>query len=291
MGSSRAHRRGAPHDVGRLAREVAEIALDAPSRLVFRRNALERVCAVIGMDAAVVNHCAVRGAIYLDTWGVDADRLRRFGVDYMNEFSEAEYSRTIQAKATVPDERIVTPARRASLRVYSEFLRPNNLGPYCVRMWVNGHGGFWLVFAREGRNARYADRDLAALDFVIPALAIGEAFHAQSSVASHGTDTAAFLRDHGAGEAEAKVGALAERGLTNGEIAKILGRSSHTVRNQLAVVFRKMHVSTRAELAFVLAHRTSLDDGHSTPGSLLRAVRAHLTRSARSGPPSGTRTR
>jgi DNA-binding CsgD family transcriptional regulator len=143
-------------------------------------------------------------------------------------------------------------------------------------MWVNVNGAFWLGFAREGQSVRYAEHDIAALDTVLAVLAVGEALHVRDG-SSNGLDTAAFLREHGAGEAEARVGALVERGLTNGEIARVLGRSSHTVRNQLAVVFRKLHVSTRAELAFVLAHQTLSDGLRPEPGSLSRVLQAELS--------------
>jgi DNA-binding NarL/FixJ family response regulator len=48
--------------------------------------------------------------------------------------------------------------------------------------------------------------------------------------------------------AEGRVIELLEKGLTNAEIAELLGTASTTVRNQLASIFRKLFVSTRAEL-------------------------------------------
>jgi DNA-binding NarL/FixJ family response regulator len=52
---------------------------------------------------------------------------------------------------------------------------------------------------------------------------------------------------------EQKVVSLLERGLTNPEIARVLGVSTHTVRNQLASVFRKLQVSRRAELVYIVS--------------------------------------
>jgi DNA-binding CsgD family transcriptional regulator len=228
------------------------------------------------MDASAAHHCTPQGAINLDTWGVDSHLLQRSALDYMNEFSETELLHVMRAKATTTDDVVFAPARRASLRVYSEFIRPNNLGPFCLRMWLSANGAFWFVFGREGQNAKYADRERAALDVVFPVLAVGEALHVRPADSSE-SDTTAFLRDLGAGEAEARVGALVERGLTNAEIAKVLGRSTHTVRNQLAVVFRKLHVSTRAELAFVLAHRTSPGAPRPEAGALSRVLQAELS--------------
>ena len=50
-------------------------------------------------------------------------------------------------------------------------------------------------------------------------------------------------------EAEAEVAELALRGLSNREIADARGTSERTVANQLASVYRKLDVHSRAELA------------------------------------------
>lgn len=51
---------------------------------------------------------------------------------------------------------------------------------------------------------------------------------------------------------EQRVVHLVERGLTNPEIAALLGVSPNTVRNQMASVFTKLRVSRRAELVYIL---------------------------------------
>jgi DNA-binding CsgD family transcriptional regulator len=48
--------------------------------------------------------------------------------------------------------------------------------------------------------------------------------------------------------AEAQVVSYAVRGLTNKEIARQLGKSAMTVRNQLAGVYRKLGVKSRLRL-------------------------------------------
>jgi DNA-binding NarL/FixJ family response regulator len=47
------------------------------------------------------------------------------------------------------------------------------------------------------------------------------------------------------------VGQLVARGLTNRDIAQELGLSEHTVKNYLLVMFEKLNVSTRVELALL----------------------------------------
>ena len=52
---------------------------------------------------------------------------------------------------------------------------------------------------------------------------------------------------------EKEIAQLVCRGLRNGEIANLLGSSRFTVRNQIAAIFRKCDVSSRAELVYQLA--------------------------------------
>jgi DNA-binding CsgD family transcriptional regulator len=51
---------------------------------------------------------------------------------------------------------------------------------------------------------------------------------------------------------EAKVVDLLERGLTNREIASLLGLSVNTVRNRVASAFKRVGASRRAELMYLL---------------------------------------
>jgi len=61
-----------------------------------------------------------------------------------------------------------------------------------------------------------------------------------------------WLARKGVTPQEQRVVHLVERGLTNPEIAEVLGVSRHTIRNQVASVFGKLQVSRRAELVYVL---------------------------------------
>jgi DNA-binding NarL/FixJ family response regulator len=55
---------------------------------------------------------------------------------------------------------------------------------------------------------------------------------------------------YGLTRAEAEVTRHAVRGLTNKEIAFLLGISAATVRTELANVFKKLDVSSRTELSY-----------------------------------------
>jgi len=69
-----------------------------------------------------------------------------------------------------------------------------------------------------------------------------------------GSPLDSWLALKGVTRQEQRVVHLVERGLTNREIADVLGVSRHTIRNQLASVFTKLQVSRRAELVYFLGH-------------------------------------
>src|SRR3954465_8706547 len=69
----------------------------------------------------------------------------------------------------------------------------------------------------------------------------------------------AWLRAQGVTPHEHQAVALVERGLTNAEIARVLDISANTGRNQIASVFRKLDVTRRAELVYVLGRAAARD--------------------------------
>jgi DNA-binding NarL/FixJ family response regulator len=52
--------------------------------------------------------------------------------------------------------------------------------------------------------------------------------------------------------AEAAVAAAAARGLSNKEVARLLGKQVGTVKNQLSAIYRKLAVKSRAHLIVML---------------------------------------
>jgi DNA-binding CsgD family transcriptional regulator len=235
-------------------RELAEIALEARSREEFRQTTMEQVCRALSMDSGALNHTGDGRAIEVHSWGLSVEPLRPHLASYMQEITWEEYVQGLAGHA-MDAQRVFSPRRRDSLRLYTEFLVPHGVYGFCSRTWVNRYGVFWMTLSREGRHASYTARDLAAIDTLAPILATGEALHVPRGQASNASEQQwDRAREMGLTRAECQIVALVERGLTNDAIGLLLGRSPNTVRNQLASVFHKVHVSNRAELVFALSN-------------------------------------
>jgi DNA-binding CsgD family transcriptional regulator len=102
-----------------------------------------------------------------------------------------------------------------------------------------------VVLKRHCRGAQFRVRDAAALDRVLPAIALADA--------GFGADAAVPAPAWQLSPRESEVAALSCRGMHNAEIALLLGTSRNTVKKQLARVFEKVGVSNRTELATAMA--------------------------------------
>jgi DNA-binding CsgD family transcriptional regulator len=225
----------------------------------------------VGVEGACANSSPDGQKIHLDGWGLDTTLLQHNQLDYMEEFSPDELRSVAGQRFTVSDD-AVTPRRQASLRLFAEYLVPMNVHRYCMRLWINRHGAFWYVFFREGRS-RWRPQDLSLLDSIVPLLSIAEAMHTVNEGASvdRAESQRLLLHEHRITRAECEVAQLVERGLTNREIATILDRSVHTVGNQLAACCRKLQVSSRTELGYVLSNAERVILAQS-PGARLSRI-------------------
>jgi DNA-binding NarL/FixJ family response regulator len=53
---------------------------------------------------------------------------------------------------------------------------------------------------------------------------------------------------------------LVAQGLTNKEIAQLLGSSSFTVRNQVKVIIRKLELKNRVQVAYLFGQQVNTDE-------------------------------
>ena len=196
---------------------------------------------------------AVRNDLHV--CGYDSSLIRQRIVDYMAEFEPHELE-AVRGDRPKLDIDILSAARRDRLSLYREQLRPNGVSVFTTVVWQNRHGMFGFHLARTGRGRTFRPQELDALAHVLPSIKLAEAYlalaeDAAESIAHQPFDS--WTDSMGLSKGERAVAALVVRGLQNREIAAVLGRSPLTVRNQLVSVFRKANVSSRAELAFLIA--------------------------------------
>jgi DNA-binding CsgD family transcriptional regulator len=238
---------------------MAEIALEAPCREVFARCSLEIIAKTISMDAGAINRTTTGLDASIDAIGLSPERLRPRLVEYLDEATAEELRRFLSATA-IHDGQLFTRDRKERLRLFTEYLVPGGIHGFCSKTWINRHGATWVTMSRAGRGSRYSEADVSGLDALASVLAVGEALHAErlrSDPATRGPSEN-VAREHGVSRAEFQVAELVAHGLSNAAIGQVLGRSKHTVRNQLASAFAKLRVATRADLVAALREGTPL---------------------------------
>jgi DNA-binding CsgD family transcriptional regulator len=135
-------------------------------------------------------------------------------------------------------------ARLQSTRYFAEIAAPQRASSTAIvllRWQTTSLGAFVL-----GRRSEFspAERDLLCL--LAPSLALGLAAHVSSP-----DDRETLLQTLTPSERE--VVSYVCLGFTNKEIASACGISANRVRNKLVRIFRRLEVSTRAELSAVAA--------------------------------------
>jgi len=154
-----------------------------------------------------------------------------------------------QRGGVVVDTDVLGPHRRDRIRFYGEIGCHMGIDHF---MWchldVHGENVSTVVLARRGSG--FGERDQQVLRELRDVLAISEACYRATPRVLDGEVQARLT------PRELEIVDLVVRGLTNPEIATALALSLHTVRNHLNTIFRKLEVSTRAELAGMAATRS-----------------------------------
>jgi DNA-binding CsgD family transcriptional regulator len=147
------------------------------------------------------------------------------------------------------DTDVFSAAERRNLPLYAEMMQPQNIASQIVaRPLFHGRSIGLLYLCRHG-TGRFRRRDLDRILRLLPIIALSHAAidalardHQPASPVDADPQRVLTRR-------EREIADLVCRGLTNGEIAAVLGNRPNTVRNQLVSIFRKLEVASRAELA------------------------------------------
>lgn len=224
-----------------LAAEVAELGMDEVDRSRFRAAALRAIQRRLGFDLGAIQSEVAKAVDSLDgTPFIPSDLrpwLSEFGPDELRYFATRETRDVLEG---------ISSARLDQLAIGRELIRPLHVTGCLTNLWLYRGGAVSLVLARTGRSRAFSEDERRIIDIVAPVVATADG-QLSTQLCRHDEDAVGHLS---LTASEARVGQLASRGLTNAEVATVLGISPHTVRNHLVSVFRKLDVSTRAELAF-----------------------------------------
>lgn len=233
--------------------ELAELGVAAPSQLAFRGAALEWLAGAVRHDAAFFHALNPRVPIEtgvwraLDTAAIAASRRRwdQYAVD-LGRWRDAALARG----GVAADTDVFSVRERARLPYFVEFARP-----LCIRtcalvhLLVRGRISAVVGLCRTRAAAgAFSASDLATLRRAAPVLALGDAVHHALPYPAPLAQQRVVCVDERLSARQRDVVAHVALGHTNAQIARALGASPHTIRNQLAAIFRVIGAANRAEL-------------------------------------------
>jgi DNA-binding CsgD family transcriptional regulator len=193
------------------------------------------ITAVPGGDWQVVGEISDNRLIQANFWR------------YTAEFEADEALR--MTHGFVRDADVFSTKRRDRLAIFREFLVPNGAERVVHQSWCVD-GRLWGVGIC--RSGGFADRELAHLRAIDPHLRAALRSRTWPPQTQRDGSNECNGAHWGLTPAQERTMFLAIRGLTNKEIAGLLGSSPNTVRNTLVEVFGKVGVSRRSELAFIV---------------------------------------
>lgn len=229
---------------------IAELTLTEGGAVALQERLLDWFQGELGYDLAAFQ-TNTHGHVTMQSRGYDNTSSLQKANAYMSEFEPHELAAASCGRAII-DTEVLSARRRDRLALYREQLRPLRVTEMLTTAWPTEDGGAGVYFARTGRPGRFKASEVALLNQLVPMIRLAQAYARKldKEKLAHADDFLDWGHHYGLSAGELRVASLVVRGLTNREVAQLLGISAITVRNQLAAVFRKTNVSTRAELAY-----------------------------------------
>jgi DNA-binding CsgD family transcriptional regulator len=272
------------------ASAVASEALHAGSRAQFRAAVFAAIDRLIGIDAGAIVTVEATGVSEVVASVHDASAMAARIDNWLAEIAPREMTRLLDG--AVLDSAAFSSRTQERGLMYVEHFHPHKVRNFLVGL-STGRTTWGYNFCRVTGSRRFGDKDVKALNELLPVIAAGEELWSRrsSSLATSGMETA-FER---LSQRQREIVHLVTRGLKNSEIAHLLGISVNTVRNILATVFERMSVTNRTELTYVASPLDgySRDESSGTFWTRLRQVLPETPQPAcqpaSTGPlPSGT---
>jgi DNA-binding CsgD family transcriptional regulator len=237
----------------RASGEIAGLALDARSQHEFRTEVLRRLIGWAGGDGGLIHqHYPFTAPLETGTYeNMDMHYASRcvagWDVQYGRDM-EPVVRASLVAGGVSLDKR--SSSHRSRLAIYNDILVPSQIrqGMFC-HVELGGKTLALCILARTSKESM-SDRSAATVRSLLPVFELGDRVLGRRPPVPEEEPPIAGLSPR-----EREVTDLLTLGYTNPEIAMALGSSVHTVRNQVASIFRKAGASTRAELVGIVKRR------------------------------------
>jgi DNA-binding CsgD family transcriptional regulator len=240
----------------RASSEIAGLALDAPSQRDYRAEVLRRLIVWAGGDSGLIHqHFPSTAPLETGTYEqMDMHYAGRCVAGWDEQYGH-DMAPVVQASMVLGasvDKR--SQRHRARLAFYHDILNPSRIreGMFCT-IDLGGQLLALCILNRTSRE-RLSERSEATVRALLPVISLGDRV-----LAKHARSLEDDVPIAGLTPREREVTELITLGFTNPEIAMALGSSIHTVRNQVASVFRKAGATTRAELVGIVRRRPPED--------------------------------
>lgn len=231
-------------ELQRWSSEIVELASTCAGEAALRATALDRLRTLLPFDSAMF----IAGDIRLRPVSLNkeafVDRYRYFAEnpDYYRRGIQ-KGTQAAEAHGAYLDLDVFDASERRNLPLYAEMIRPQRINSQVItHLKFRGRPLGIVHLCRHGVTGRYRSGDAEVMGALVPLLSLAMASIEPAPVITAGRLAQLSPR-------EQQVAQLVCRGLTNREVARLLGTSAHTVRNQLHSLFERLGLSNRAELA------------------------------------------
>jgi DNA-binding CsgD family transcriptional regulator len=237
----------------RRSEELASLALTATSVREYRAEGLRRLVSWAGGDGGLIHrHFPTTAPFETGIYeGMDPHYARRcvagWDVQYGRDMAPVVRWSVDNGRPSMDFRSL---SEKSRLAFYADIITPSHIREGVLSTIELGGELMAFVILNLGSREHFADATVELVRSLLPFFALGDRLLAKRGLTFD--EDVCFPR---LTPREREVAELLALGYTNREIALALTSSVHTVRNQVASLFRKAGASTRAELVGLMRPR------------------------------------
>lgn len=238
--------------VSKVAGDLLDLTASATCPVALRASVAAVIHSLIDCDSVGI-HTSTPGHLFQSTQtGFSREPFTHNGWRYLLEHPR-EATAIAATRGFIRVSELLDASTMDRLACYREFFGLNGLNRAVSRCWlVNEH--LFIVNACR-RGADFRPREIHMLESIFPQLAVSVRM---CEVLARETDAklSSMCDGYRLSPRQREIAQLIIRGMRNTEIGVLTGLKPNTVRNYIADLYRRTHVSNRSELTFLLTTQT-----------------------------------